>query len=73
MSLPAGMSVKWSQASPGHLLFDHRTPAGQHCAGIITFERHRLVSRKPLTIEPSIQCPKCGLHGFIRAGSWTPA
>lgn len=32
---------------------------------------HRIVSQDPLTIEPSILCPDCGLHGWIRDGQWT--
>jgi len=25
---------------------------------------------EPLTLSPSIQCPKCSLHGYIREGRW---
>lgn len=28
------------------------------------------VSEDPLTIDPSILCPDCGTHGFVRAGRW---
>lgn len=31
---------------------------------------HRIVNRSPLTVEPSILCPDCGTHGFIREGRW---
>lgn len=31
---------------------------------------HRIVQEKPLTVEPSVLCPDCGLHGFIRSGLW---
>lgn len=34
---------------------------------------HTLVSRDPLHVEPSILCPVCGDHGFIREGRWVPA
>lgn len=34
---------------------------------------HRVVQEKPLTVEPSVLCPDCGLHGFIRAGRWVSA
>lgn len=34
---------------------------------------HELVSLDPLTISPSLGCPECGLHGFIRDGQWIPA
>lgn len=36
-------------------------------------DHHTLVSRTPLTIQPSVACPSCGLHGFITAGRWVPA
>ena len=31
---------------------------------------HTLVSREPLHLEPSLPCPCCGLHGFVRNGEW---
>lgn len=31
---------------------------------------HEIVSRDPLTVSPSILCPDCGLHGYIRSGEW---
>lgn len=36
-------------------------------------EGHQVVSMDPLTIEPSILCPDCGTHGFIRHGEWIAA
>lgn len=32
-----------------------------------------ITSRDPLTIEPSIDCGACPLHGFFRAGQWVAA
>lgn len=34
---------------------------------------HRIVTELPLTVDPSILCPDCGLHGYIRSGRWVPA
>lgn len=34
---------------------------------------HRIVSLEPLTVEGSIACPDCGLHGWAREGSWVAA
>jgi hypothetical protein len=34
---------------------------------------HSIIGVDPLTISPSILCPDCGLHGFIRDGTWTTA
>lgn len=65
-------------------IIDHLTPSGEPCRGAVTFDTPtarevfpkshfwRLVSRDPLTIEPSILCG-CGDHGFIRSGEWIPA
>lgn len=33
-------------------------------------QKHTLVSSNPLHIEPSILCPNCGLHGYVRNGVW---
>ena len=33
---------------------------------------HVIESLDPLTVSPSILCPDCGLHGFIRSGVWVP-
>ena len=67
-------------------IIDHLTPTGEPCRGAVTFdtptaravftnETHfwRLVTRDPLTLEPSIVCQRCGDHGFIRGGKWIPA
>ena len=27
----------------------------------------------PLTLSPSLLCPQCGHHGYIRDGRWCPA
>lgn len=31
---------------------------------------HRIESTNPITISPSVACSDCGLHGFIRNGTW---
>jgi len=31
---------------------------------------HKMISADPLTLEPSIICQQCGLHGWIRDGRW---
>lgn len=36
-------------------------------------EDHVVVSLDPPTIQPSILCSSCGLHGFVRSGVWVPA
>lgn len=35
--------------------------------------RWQLVNADPLTINPSVLCRTCGLHGWIREGRWVPA
>lgn len=60
------------------------TVTGERCSGAITFDlvetvglapraRWHVVSREPLTLEPSLRCRACGHHGYIRAGRWVPA
>ena len=34
---------------------------------------HSILGVDPLTISPSILCGDCGLHGYIRDGTWTTA
>jgi hypothetical protein len=34
---------------------------------------HTLVSREPLHLEPSLLWTCCGLHGWVRNGTWEPA
>lgn len=31
---------------------------------------HRIEQLDPVTVSPSILCPDCDLHGFVRAGRW---
>ncbi|WP_064075901.1 DUF6527 family protein [Prescottella equi] len=33
----------------------------------------RVETADPLTITPSILCPVCRVHGWIRDGEWVPA
>ena len=28
--------------------------------------------REPLTLSPSIRCPRCGTHGYWQHGTWHP-
>jgi hypothetical protein len=59
----------------------NHTPAGDPCAGSVTFDlpevtrkgpKWTLHSLDPLHVEPSILC-SCGRHGFVRAGRWEEA
>lgn len=34
---------------------------------------HIIEQANPLTVSPSILCPDCGLHGFIREDRWVDA
>lgn len=34
---------------------------------------HDLLARDPLHLEPSLPWPCCGLHGWLRQGTWEPA
>lgn len=32
-----------------------------------------VVSDEPLTLTPSLLCPACGDHGWVKDGRWVPA
>jgi hypothetical protein len=63
----------------GRVAFRHVCDRGDRgvivCAPFLQTETggHRVVSRHPWTIAPSILCPDCGTHGFVRDGSWVAA
>jgi len=56
--------------------------AGHWCGGWLGFtnveghiprSKHELVSEDPLTVTPSLLCPTCQHHGWIRDGHWVSA
>lgn len=67
--------------SNGEIRFRHlcdRTSSGRGviiCAPLLQIAEggHRVVQAVPVTIEPSIQCGDCGLHGHVTDGKWVPA
>lgn len=65
---------------------DHKTLEGAECSGTLAIEgaggfdatmpRWTLVEgvpTYPLTLSPSVLCPRCGDHGWVRDGKWIPA
>lgn len=82
-----GHGVKWSKAVDKDgswigILEWHVCERGELTAGGVYFEgapdwikgaRWKLENESPLTISPSVLCRNCGLHGFIREGTWVPA
>lgn len=68
------------RSKPGYwgAIIEHLTPAGEPCDGAISWNEDDRVhwtlhSLYPLTVSPSILCPTCKDHGFIRNGKWDPA
>lgn len=63
----------------GRIAFRHVCDRGERgvivCAPFLQTETggHQVVSRHPWTITPSILCPDCGTHGFVRDGQWVSA
>lgn len=59
----------------------HPRPHGEgYCMGPIFWaskvsqsNQWLLHSMSPLHVKPSLSCPRCGDHGFIRDGVWCPA
>lgn len=48
----------------GHVEFTHDC-LGETLAGVLPSPPWRVVTRAPLQVEPSVQCFRCGLHGWI--------
>jgi hypothetical protein len=42
------------------------------CAPLLG-EKHTVGWSGRPSVYPSILCPDCGLHGFVRGGQWVPA
>lgn len=53
----------------GSLVFD--VPGSEHHAA--PDDRWTVVSWEPLELAPSVLCPVCGDHGYVRAGRWEAA
>lgn len=53
----------------------HDCPKGHHggYANLNGPDPWTLISEDPLTISPSLLCPACGHHGFVRDSKWVPA
>ncbi len=78
---PAYRLLFWSDTKVG---FEHKCDRGDRgviiCAPLLTDHQ---VTQAPCvdcsglhtvpTVTPSILCPDCGTHGFIRNGRWEPA
>lgn len=63
---------------------DYEHPASGRCSGtdayipcapsgLVAQVHWKLESEEPLTLSPSLLCPVCQHHGFIRDGKWVPA
>lgn len=83
----SGQKLEWLPSDDGKrqsLLWTHqnfRTP-NIECAAVVDIapdgsrkfnDQHQLTSLKPLTIMPSLLCPTCGEHGFVKADLWQPS
>lgn len=70
--------------APEHVGFEHicgrwpddREPDGEFVKVVAPRLSRHTVTRDDagvITVEPSILCPDCGLHGYVRAGVWSTA
>lgn len=59
----------------GNKRFEHRCVSDTEDSIICapSLSKHTIEQEEPLTISPSILCPRCNLHGFIREGRWVSA
>lgn len=57
-----------------HVHFSHRCLPEKHGnqwpGAPLPLGPWRVVSTEPLTVEPSVYCADCGLHGWITDGEW---
>lgn len=66
----------------GTVRFRHRCDRGDrgviYCSpalgdGHTITTRDPVMNKVPVTVTPSISCPDCGTHGFIKNGRWRDA
>jgi hypothetical protein len=72
---PAGSVLfgVWEDHTHKHPYFLHVCRIGPELpAGGVLMGWH-IIAEDPLTVEPSIRCAECGLHGFITDGQWRVA
>lgn len=72
---PNGLSYRVLFYEDSTARFEHRCDRGDRgvviCAPAMQLDNgHTILQADPLTISPSILCPDCGTHGFIRDGRW---
>jgi hypothetical protein len=69
-----GPSYRLLRYADGAVRFEHRCNRGDRgtiiCAPSL---RNHEVDLASFTVSPSILCPDCGLHGFVRDGRWVSA
>lgn len=83
IDLGHGVSVRpYTQGGiDGHagLLERHPCTTSKDHIGMLPFNRGQrhdawtVLSSDPWTLDGSVQCHTCGLHGWIRDGKWVPA
>jgi len=52
----------------GHAIFAHTCVGGDRIEATLNNAEWRVVRIDPLTVEPSVGCDRCGLHGWITGG-----
>lgn len=75
--------VPMPRVDPAGILVHHRAADGSWCMSAAHFDmpglppsvkvRWQVVQAEPLTLDPSLECLRCGDHGHIRDGRWVPA
>lgn len=60
----------------GAVRFEHLCKSATRtvvCAPALPREKFNIESLDPVTLNPSIECPDCHIHGYVRSGSWVRA
>lgn len=58
------------------IIVKHNKSNGERCGYVAYWtwakgaQHYTIVQKEPLTLNPSIICPNCSLHGFIREGQF---
>lgn len=52
----------------GRVVFTHACLGGEQVEATLNNTQWHVVNAEPLTVEPSIACDRCGLHGWITNG-----
>lgn len=48
----------------------HIDSTGKVCESFVSLKVHTVVREDPVTLMPSLDCPSCEAHGWVKDGLW---